>query len=118
MIKRTRKHRPMSDGRTKLTRCALWIALFLFSGMVEPTQARASLARDGWQAIQTGSYEEAMRYFKDATILRPNDPTLFLGAGLAAHLQGQADRARVALQEALTLNPRLTEASLLSGEIA
>src|SRR5207245_10802788 len=46
------------------------------------------------------------------------DATLFLGAGMAAHLQGQEMEARTALQEAVRLNPKLTAASLLLGDIS
>ncbi len=49
--------------------------------------------------------------------MRPEDARLHLGAGLAAHLQGREEAARRSLKEALRLEPKLTAASLLLGEI-
>ena len=43
---------------------------------------------------------------------------LLLGAGVAAHLQGRSKDASVPLKRALDLDPRLTTASILLGQIA
>src|SRR5439155_8435827 len=50
--------------------------------------------------------------------LRPDDPVLLLGSGAAASVQGKQDAAMARLQRALELNPRLTPASRLLGQIA
>ncbi|TLY36472.1 MAG: tetratricopeptide repeat protein [Nitrospirae bacterium] len=98
------------------------ICLVLVAGFAAMAETDAkpsdSDAWSGWEAIKAGKIEEASRHFQEAIARHPNDATLFLGAGLAAHLQRQEERARAALQEALRLDPRLTEASLLLGEIA
>src|SRR5437870_12791970 len=60
---------------------------------------------------------EASRLFHDAIAENAQDATLFLGAGLAAHLQGHESEARTALGAAVRLNPKLTAASLLLGDI-
>jgi hypothetical protein len=79
---------------------------------------RASIAgRAGWDAIRAGRAAEAAAYFADAVDAEPRDPSLHLGAGLAAHLLGQPTAARHALGQALTLAPAYTTASLLLGEI-
>src|SRR3989442_1296869 len=78
----------------------------------------AAVGRLGWEAIRAGQIAEASRLFHDAIAENAHDATLFLGAGLAAHLQGQEMEARPALQEAVPLNPKLTAASLLLGELA
>jgi tetratricopeptide (TPR) repeat protein len=78
----------------------------------------AALGRSGWEAVQAGKLEEASRAFRDAIAASPQDATLHLGAGLTAHLQGHDKAAQTSLREALQLNPRLTAASLLLGEIA
>src|SRR5437867_12833152 len=78
----------------------------------------AMLGRQGWEAIRAGQITEASRLFHDAIAENAQDATLFLGAGLAAHLQGQEMEARSALQAAVRLNPKLTAASLLLGDIS
>lgn len=78
----------------------------------------AALGPSGWEAIRAGKTQEAARFFQEAMALNAQDATIFLGAGLAAHLNGQEKEARAALQEALRLNPKLTAASVLLGEIA
>jgi tetratricopeptide (TPR) repeat protein len=74
-------------------------------------------ARAGWEAIRAGRAADAAAAFADALAVEPRDPTLHLGAGLAAHLLGQATAARHALERALALAPGYTAASLLLGEI-
>ncbi len=78
----------------------------------------ATLGRAGWDAIRDGRAQDAARSFEAAIAANPQDAASFLGAGLASHLQGQEREARAALQEAVRLNPKLTAASLLLGEIA
>jgi tetratricopeptide (TPR) repeat protein len=98
-----------------------FLLLCVISGAVDPALAEspgAVLGRQGWEAIQAGRIQEAADFFHEAIELRPQDATLFLGAGLAAHLQGQGKEAQSALQQALRLNPRLTAAALLLGELA
>jgi tetratricopeptide (TPR) repeat protein len=90
------------------------------SGGIGPAQAEspgAALGRQGWEAIQAGRIQEAADFFHKAIEFNPQDATSFLGAGLAAHLQGQEKEAQTALQQALRLNPRLTAAALLLGDI-
>jgi tetratricopeptide (TPR) repeat protein len=81
----------------------------------------SALGQAGWEAIRTGKLPEATRLFNEAIAHDPRDgamPELLLGAGLAAYLQGQETKARTSLTEALRLEPKLTAASLLLGEIA
>jgi hypothetical protein len=89
--------------------------------VIDPACAEApgaALGRSGWDAIRAGKTHEAARFFQEAMALDAQDATLFLGAGLAAHLNGREKDARGALQEALRLDPKLTAASVLLGEIA
>jgi tetratricopeptide (TPR) repeat protein len=92
--------------------------VFGFAGPVTAEPRGASQARAGWEAIQAGKTEEAARAFREAIAANAQDAMLYLGAGLAAHLQGQENEAQSALQQALRLNPKLTAASLLLGEMA
>src|SRR2546430_1359205 len=96
------------------------VFLWVISGAVDQGLAESSgaaLGRQGWEAIRAGQIKEASRLFHDAIAENAHDATLFLGAGLAAHLQGQEMEARTALQEAVRLNPKLTAAALLLGDI-
>src|SRR2546428_10538218 len=79
---------------------------------------RTTLGQSGWEAIRAGQIAEAARLFHDAIAENAHDATFFLGAGLAAHLQGQEMEARTALEAAVRLNPKLTAASLLLGDIS
>jgi len=97
-----------------------FVLLCVVSGAVDRGLAESSgaaLGRLGWEAIRAGQITEASRLFHDAIADNARDATLFLGAGLAAHLQGQEMEARTALQEAVRLNPKLTAAALLLGDI-
>ena len=73
--------------------------------------------RLGWDAIREGRHQEAAAAFAKAVDAEPRDPSLHLGAGLAAFLLGQPTVARQSLERALTMAPALTQASLLLGDI-
>jgi tetratricopeptide (TPR) repeat protein len=72
----------------------------------------------GWKMIERGDGARAARFFADALVLEPDEPVLLLGAGAAAHLAGRPKDALAHLRRALDINPRLTQAALLLGEIA
>ena len=77
----------------------------------------AELDRKGWEAIRSGQTVEAADAFRAALRVEPRNVRLLLGAGLAAHLLGRSEEARQHLIGALQLDPTLTEASLLLGQI-
>jgi tetratricopeptide (TPR) repeat protein len=82
-------------------------------------QSKASeLNEAGWKLIQSGDPGRAARVFAEALTLAPDQPVLLLGAGVAAHLRGRSKDASVPLKRALDLDPRLTAASILLGQIA
>jgi tetratricopeptide (TPR) repeat protein len=72
----------------------------------------------GWKALRDGNGARAEAIFAEALTLRPNDPVLVLGSGAAAQAQGHHREAILRLQRALDLEPRLTVASKLLGQIA
>ncbi|OFW12253.1 MAG: hypothetical protein A3H29_09390 [Acidobacteria bacterium RIFCSPLOWO2_02_FULL_67_21] len=74
-------------------------------------------AQSGWDALRDGRHEAAAEAFALALDLEPRDPSLHLGAGMAAFLLGQTTAARHSLERALALAPSLTPASLLLGDI-
>jgi tetratricopeptide (TPR) repeat protein len=55
--------------------------------------------------------------FAQALAREPDHPALLLGAGVAAHLLGRSQEATAPLRRALDLDPRLTPASILLGQI-
>jgi tetratricopeptide (TPR) repeat protein len=76
------------------------------------------LNESGWALVQQGDGVRAARMFADALSLKPDDPVLLFGAGVAAHLRGQSKEALATLQRALKIEPSLVSASLVLGEIA
>src|SRR6476620_8505405 len=88
------------------------------SALPEARQGQAvPLARTGWDALNAGRVAEAASAFDAALKLAPQQPTLLLGAGIAARLQGREDDARRLLLDALAIEPALTEASLVLGAV-
>ncbi len=71
----------------------------------------------GWTALRDGRHQDAADAFTAAVVAEPRDPSLHLGAGLAAHLLGQVSAAKESLARALALAPSLTAASVLLGDI-
>ena len=68
------------------------VAVFCLAATALP-QARQGqavpLARSGWDALNAGRVPEAASAFDAALKLAPQQPTLLLGAGIAARLQGR-----------------------------
>lgn len=73
--------------------------------------------RNGWQGIRDGRHQDAAAAFAAAIDAEPRDPSLHLGAGLAAYLLGRPTEAQHALQRAIEIAPSLTAASLLLADI-
>lgn len=92
------------------------LALLLLLSSAQSRSA-ADLGRVGWAAINAGHAAEAAAAFDEALRKSPTNPSLLLGAGVAAHLRGRPDDARRWLGDALRQDPTLTSASLLLGEI-
>src|SRR5712692_8607976 len=72
----------------------------------------------GWKELRNGNGDRAEALFARALTLRPNDPVLVMGSGASAQAQGHHREAMLRLQRALDLEPRLTVASQLLGQIA
>jgi tetratricopeptide (TPR) repeat protein len=77
----------------------------------------APLSRAGWDALNDGRVSDAATAFDAALKATPQQPTLLLGAGIAARLQGREDDSRRLLIDALAIQPALTEASLVLGAV-
>jgi tetratricopeptide (TPR) repeat protein len=82
-----------------------------------PSASPAQLSKSGWDALNAGRLQEAAAVFDQAMRSGPQQPSILLGAAVAARLQGRNDDARRLLVDALKINPALTAASLLLGSI-
>jgi tetratricopeptide (TPR) repeat protein len=90
--------------------------------LIAPSAAFAQSARElndaGWKLLDSGDAARASTLFARALAQEPDQPALLLGAGVSAHLLGRSKEATRPLRRALDLDPRLTPASLLLGQIA
>jgi tetratricopeptide (TPR) repeat protein len=93
------------------------VCLVLGTPAVAQRLTPAQHARAGWNALNSGKPDEAAAAFHEALRSEPREPSLLLGAGLAAHLLGRSDEARRYLVDALRYDPAFTPASLLLGEL-
>ena len=91
--------------------------LALSASLLAQPKSPAQLSREGWEQLSAGRAQDAAAAFDEALRTAPNQPTLLLGAGAAAHLQGREDEARRFLVDALKIDPALTPASLLLGAV-
>jgi tetratricopeptide (TPR) repeat protein len=103
------------DARRVLATCCLTVASIV---MVHAQSGVTALNEAGWKALNDGVSDRSAALFAEALTLRPNDPVLLLGSGAAAHAQGKQQDAMARLKRALVLDPRLTVASRLLGQIA
>jgi tetratricopeptide (TPR) repeat protein len=82
-----------------------------------PAETPATLAAAGEDALEAKRYGDALAAFARAATMDPRDPQLRVGAGIAAAMLGQLPLARTWLEGALAMQPRLTGASLLLGQV-
>jgi Tetratricopeptide repeat len=90
--------------------------------LLAPAMTSAQSARElndaGWKLLDSGDADRASKLFAAGLASEPDQPALLLGAGVSAHLLGRSKEATVPLRRALDLDPRLTPASILLGQIA
>jgi len=97
-----------------VTLAAIAIALLVIGG---PAQQRSNdLTRAGWEALNAGRLQDAAAAFT-ASLEHGPAPHALLGAALVAHLQTRYEQARQHLVAALNLDPSLTPATVLLGEV-
>lgn len=100
----------------------LLVALLLLASSSRPSAQRAAvdveqLAANGAMAIREQRYADALEMYSAAAKQRPAEPIIWFGAGLSAYMLGRDAVAEPSLVTALRLNPRLTDASLLLGDL-
>ena len=92
----------------------------LISGVVSRAQIdpkTALLERAGWDALGAGQPHAASESFREAIANDPKNPRLYLGAGTSAYLERRDADAKEALDHALALDPRMTRARALLGQV-
>jgi tetratricopeptide (TPR) repeat protein len=77
----------------------------------------AFLEKAGWDALTAGDAHAAAEHFRAALTADPRNPWLHVGGGLAAYLERRDADARALLERALSLQPGLTEARALLGQV-
>jgi tetratricopeptide (TPR) repeat protein len=97
----------------------LLVILFRLSAAASIGQqpSAAQLSKAGWDALNSGRIREAAVAFDEALKASPQQAPALLGAGVAAHLLGREEHARRFLLDALKIDPSLTAAALLLGNV-
>ena len=102
-------------------RLALVVACALIAVATPWAQSRSSdpvkLGQDGVTAIDERRFGDALEAFTQAAKLSPRDPSLAMGAGVAAFRLGQNEAAEQWFQQALKLDASYTAASEWLGEL-
>ena len=102
-------------GATLLSLTTLWTSTVVVRAQVDPRTAL--LERGAWTALQSGQAHAAAEAFREALAADPKNARLHLGAGMAASLERRDADARAEFERALDLDPKLTDARLLLGQI-
>ena len=87
------------------------------SARTQQTANVVELANSGWATIEAQRYGEALRAFEAASDGLPNEPTVWLGRGLAEFMLGRDQDAEASLTQTLALDPGQTDASRLLGQL-
>src|SRR5712691_5706876 len=77
----------------------------------------ALVERAAWSALNAGRAHAAADAFREAIAADPKNARLHLGAGMAASLERRDADARDEFERALALDPKLTQARTLLGQI-
>jgi len=77
----------------------------------------ALLEKAGWDALAAGQARAAAESFRAALAADPGNARLRLGAGLAAYGERRDADARLELERALALDPRLTDAREVLAQV-
>ena len=70
--------------------------------MTEPE----SLIQKGITNLEDGDFEDALSYFEQALLLKPDDPDLWNQKGVALRSLGRYDEASECYNKSLQLDPR------------
>lgn len=87
------------------------------SALAQSSPKAALLEQAGWQALSAGQVRTAADAFRQAAEADPKSARIRLGVGMAALLDRRDDDAEAAIEQALALDPKLTRARALLGQI-
>jgi tetratricopeptide (TPR) repeat protein len=100
---------------------ALAVSAFFLGAVPVAAQAISTeavrLAAAGSKALDEQRFADALSSFVAAAKIAPRNGSIAFGVGVSAYMLGQNAEAERALQRALELEPALTDASLLLGEL-
>ena len=65
-----------------------------------------SLIQKGIRNLNDGNFEDALSYFEQALLLKPDDPDLWNQKGVALRSLGRYDEASECYNKSLQLDPR------------
>ena len=65
-----------------------------------------NLIQKGIEYLEDGNFEDALSYFEQALILKPDDPDLWNQKGIALRSLGRYDEASECYNKSLQLDPR------------
>ena len=65
-----------------------------------------SLIQKGITNLEDGNFEDALSYFEQALLLKPDDPDLWNQKGVALRSLGRYDEASECYNKSLQLDPR------------
>ena len=77
----------------------------------------ALLEKAGWNALREGHAHDAADDFRQALDADPRNARLHLGAGVAAFLERRDADAKASLERALEIDPALTDADRVLGQV-
>ena len=66
----------------------------------------AKLIQNGVKNLEDGNFEDALSYFEQALLLKPDDPDLWNQKGVALRSLGRYDEASECYNKSLQLDPR------------
>src|SRR5262245_18443074 len=101
-----------------LSRLTVALCMLVFTPVTLLAQTARELNDSAWKLLISGDADRASKLFAEALTREPDQPVLLLGAGVSAHMLGRSMEATVPLRRALDIDPRLTPASILLGQIA
>src|SRR5215467_15687596 len=101
---------------------AVLLALMAAFGTAMPAPAQsdprtALLERAGWDAVTAGQLDVAAEAFRQAVAADPKNAQLHLGVATVAFLQHRDGDARSELEKALSIDPKMTRAQSLLGNV-
>ena len=70
-----------------------------------------NLIRNGVEHLEDGNFEDALSYFEQALMLKPDDPDLWNQKGVALRSLGRYDEASECYNKSLQLDPRDRDSS-------